>query len=133
MTFWRRVLWASGGPGFSAGLGPAIPQHATTPSKGAPAELWISDKQTTQLNLGSHFDLPQPERPALAQRIEQTCGAVGDASVRLGGQIAPARLEPPADCRRCVQHHRPHGAPGRRSGQTRLAAAALGRSTLYTE
>ena len=28
-------------------------------------------KQTTLLNLGSHFDLPRPEWPALAQRIEE--------------------------------------------------------------
>ena len=28
-------------------------------------------KQTTLLNLGSHFDLPQDEWPALARRIDE--------------------------------------------------------------
>ena len=31
-------------------------------------------KQTTLLNLGSHFDLPQTHWPALAQRIDALTG-----------------------------------------------------------
>ena len=61
-------------------------------------------KQTTLLNLGSHFDLPQDEWPALARRIDELlrgqsslfdptlseagaalCGAV-DCAAALGGQ-----------------------------------------------
>src|SRR2546428_130687 len=60
-------------------------------------------KQTTLLNLGSHFDLPQQEWPALARRIDlgwnrpKMAAAVGNISARMAhpgsGLATPAWLQ----------------------------------------